>query len=315
MKPLNNLLDKIFGRLTVVSRGLNPGTRKNDTAAYWNCICSCGKTAVIRGYSLTTGKTQSCGCLKAEAPHLPFLPESQPKYTPEEAAARNAWRPRYSEMNFEDFYSLAQLNCHYCGSEPTLIRTSKRKDAVICKFNTLDRIDSELGYIIGNVVPACLICNGGKLNSTMQQFKDRVIRLINNLNRISPQQYRQTLSMGKPDKLHYAELTSAKAVYASYHDGDLSWEQFYQLATANCYYCLAEPSNRRNMSGARSSAEAKKNGTFIYNGLDAINNNLPHHCENVVPSCKYCNTAKSQLTLSEFNDWIKRLADHSHTWM
>src|SRR5271165_5617925 len=191
MKPINNLLEKIFGRLTVISRAPNPGTRKNDTAAYWNCICLCGKSAVIRGYSLTTGKTQSCGCLKLESPHLPFLPESQPKYTAEEAAARNAWRPRYSEMPFQEFYRLAQLNCHYCGAKPILVKTSVRKDSGIFTCNTLDRIDSSQGHIVGNVVPACLICNRAKLNSTLQQFKDRITRLIDNLDRVSPQPYRQ----------------------------------------------------------------------------------------------------------------------------
>jgi len=33
MKP-NNLLNQKFGRLTVLERADNPGTRKNDTAAY-----------------------------------------------------------------------------------------------------------------------------------------------------------------------------------------------------------------------------------------------------------------------------------------
>lgn len=67
MKPINNLLNKVFKRLIVIERTPNPGTRKNDTAAYWKCLCSCGNTAIIRGYSLTTDKTQSCGCLKLEA--------------------------------------------------------------------------------------------------------------------------------------------------------------------------------------------------------------------------------------------------------
>lgn len=37
MKPVNNLLNKKFGRLIVLERASNPETRKNDTAAYWKC--------------------------------------------------------------------------------------------------------------------------------------------------------------------------------------------------------------------------------------------------------------------------------------
>lgn len=313
MKPLNNLLDKVFGRLTVISRAPNPGTQKNDTAAYWNCICLCGKTAIIRGYSLTTGKTQSCGCLKAEAPHLLFLPESQPKYTPEEAAARLVWQSRYSEISFEDYYRLARLNCYYCGVEPNLLKTSIRKDAGIFKYNTLDRVDSDQGHVITNVVPACLICNRAKFNGTMQQFKDRVIRLINNLHGVSPQEYRQKLPIYDVGELHSSKFHCVECIYDNYHDGDLSLEQFYQLTMSKCYYCRAEPSNRRRDN--KEKTYRTREHDFIYNGLDRIDSNFPHHYDNIVPCCKYCNFAKLNLSISEFNDWIKRLADHSHTWM
>ncbi len=46
-----------FNRLTVVDYKENKG---------WICKCSCGKNLVVRSSDLTSGNTQSCGCLKTE---------------------------------------------------------------------------------------------------------------------------------------------------------------------------------------------------------------------------------------------------------
>lgn len=59
-----SLLGQTFGRLTVTKDlGRHPQGR-----SYWECVCSCPKQTVMRvkGYWLTSGNTQSCGCLRAE---------------------------------------------------------------------------------------------------------------------------------------------------------------------------------------------------------------------------------------------------------
>lgn len=65
----------------------------------------------------------------------------------------------------------------------------------------------------------------------------------------------------------------------------------------NCKYCNAIPANKINAYlGPRYLPEAKENGYFVYNGLDRVNNDLPHTLENCVPCCKFCNFAKNNLT-------------------
>jgi len=308
MKPLNDLIGQSFGRLTVIERAPNPGTRKNDTAAYWKCLCKCGKCVIIRGYSLTTGKTQSCGCLKLEAPHL--VPFSEPKYPPLEAAARLVWKRknRYSELPFEFFLKMCQENCFYCGAAPNLKCFAKRKDTQEFTYNTIDRLDSSKGHIIDNVVPACLICNRAKLDRSLEKFQQYIFALIHH-QRLIPQEYRD-VSMKIDvsllyDKNNYALIGSIKSAFDIYQNdrpGNLILEQFFQLTQMPCFYCGGEPFNKRNRYDKRSSAYAT--GTFIYNGLDRIDNALPHYYNNVVPSCKYCNSAKNNLTLDEFYKWV-----------
>lgn len=51
-----------FGRLTVS----NYAGKDKNRAALWECRCDCGNTKVIKGASLRSGSTQSCGCLNRE---------------------------------------------------------------------------------------------------------------------------------------------------------------------------------------------------------------------------------------------------------
>lgn len=57
---------KVFGRLTVLER---VGTKK-DGHSVWKCRCSCGSIVEVASNALTTGNTQSCGCLKKEQTSL-----------------------------------------------------------------------------------------------------------------------------------------------------------------------------------------------------------------------------------------------------
>jgi len=63
MKPVIDLTGRIFTRLTVLSEA----GRNNHKQVMWLCECSCGNKATIRGGSLKSGGTKSCGCLHKEA--------------------------------------------------------------------------------------------------------------------------------------------------------------------------------------------------------------------------------------------------------
>ena len=51
-----------FGRLTLIERVEN----NKFNQVQWKCRCDCGKEVIVKAYSLTTGQTKSCGCLKKE---------------------------------------------------------------------------------------------------------------------------------------------------------------------------------------------------------------------------------------------------------
>lgn len=106
-------------------------------------------------------------------------------------------------------------------------------------------------------------------------------------------------------------ITSARNVFNGYKDGNLTFEQFLELSQQNCYYCGNHPnkSNSYNRYKSRSNTVLSdiSSADFYYNGLDRLDSSRPHDLDNVVPCCKWCNSAKMERTSSEFEAWIDQL--------
>ena len=62
MPKIIDLTDQKFGRLTAVSVSVG-----SDGRNAWICRCDCGNEKTVPAIRLRTGKTQSCGCLRAES--------------------------------------------------------------------------------------------------------------------------------------------------------------------------------------------------------------------------------------------------------
>ncbi|WP_294338115.1 DUF2726 domain-containing protein [uncultured Clostridium sp.] len=60
-KKVRDLKECRFGRWTVLER-----EKFNKVGVYWRCRCDCGVEKIIRGTSLTSGNSTSCGCYASE---------------------------------------------------------------------------------------------------------------------------------------------------------------------------------------------------------------------------------------------------------
>lgn len=58
-RPVIDLAGSVFGRLTAIKIV----GRAHRGRALWECLCSCGKFAVVTSAHLRRGQTKSCGCL------------------------------------------------------------------------------------------------------------------------------------------------------------------------------------------------------------------------------------------------------------
>lgn len=73
-RPAENLIGRVFGKLTVVSKepSSEGGTR-------WGCACECGVRKTVRRTRLVTGTVRSCGCDRRRAVKVS---RAQPKRIP-----------------------------------------------------------------------------------------------------------------------------------------------------------------------------------------------------------------------------------------
>jgi 5-methylcytosine-specific restriction endonuclease McrA len=79
----------------------------------------------------------------------------------------------------------------------------------------------------------------------------------------------------------------------------LDTDLFRQLTTSSCHYCGAPPSRVKKRSDE----------SYVYNGIDRIDNAKGYEPENVVPCCWECNKSKGSKSYDDFMAWIKRIAD------
>lgn len=86
---------------------------------------------------------------------------------------------------------------------------------------------------------------------------------------------------------------------------ELTFEQFKDMVTENCFYCGVEP--RANSYSSESSVSVPMTG------VDRLDSSLGYSPDNCVPCCGTCNKAKLDRTPQEFIDWIRRAADHLRT--
>ena len=63
---IKGMVGRRFGKLTVVSRGPDELTKDGRRHIRWICKCDCGRMALMRGTSLRSGHTISCGCARVK---------------------------------------------------------------------------------------------------------------------------------------------------------------------------------------------------------------------------------------------------------
>lgn len=169
-RKAKNLVGRIFGMLTVVERADN-GRFGN---VRWLCKCGkCGEERIIFGSNLTRKRTKDCIKCSREISAGNILFSQYLK-----TALKN---DRGFELDREKFDAFIKSNCYYCGCPPSQIQKLRRKGKPIdvgFRYNGIDRINSEIGYIKDNVRPCCFSCNSMKSDMSISEFKQCVTKIV-----------------------------------------------------------------------------------------------------------------------------------------
>lgn len=166
-RPTVDISEQRFGKLTV----------KNylgiiNHVATWECLCDCGTITICTGNQLRTGRKKSCGCLKSDK----ALPGTERIFNDiYRSYKKHAFERNLSfDLTPEQFYTLTQGVCAYCGSTPSMIRTIRDRHFV---YNGVDRVDNSKGYSVENCVSCCEMCNWSKREKSVSEFLDWIKRV------------------------------------------------------------------------------------------------------------------------------------------
>ncbi len=77
-------------------------------------------------------------------------------------------KDRINELSQDDHASLVSSSCWYCNDQGS-------------PYIGIDRVDSEFGYIQGNVVPCCHSCNKMKMDMPQADFIEQVRKIAENV--------------------------------------------------------------------------------------------------------------------------------------
>lgn len=170
-KPRSDLSGKRFGRLVVLGHA---GKRGHHVA--WRVRCDCGNEVETLGITLKAGQVNSCGCLRDIED---ATSERAFKYLFWAYRGRAKNKAREFSLTQKEFRILTKQNCFYCNAKP-----AQRYYGKICRvstepyiYNGIDRLKSEIGYVLENCVPCCGFCNKMKLNHSVDAFMNQINKI------------------------------------------------------------------------------------------------------------------------------------------
>ena len=180
--PAHNRLSLVgqrFTRLTVLAY---VSVEEAKRQSVWLCKCDCGNEANVVGSYLTSGNVKSCGCYHAIRTRELFSGDpAEMRITKILCDYRKRSRIKGHEFSLSRsrFAALLDLSCHYCGAEPSNILTNHGQEL---RYQGIDRLDNDLGYVEGNVVPCCIVCNKMKKTMNYDEFISHVRRIADRFN-------------------------------------------------------------------------------------------------------------------------------------
>jgi len=165
-----DLTNRVFGDLTVLKQSdYVPPAGKHGHGAYWDCLCVCGSITHVISARLRNRKATGCSACYHRVSDLIGV-GANGLYAQYRNVARHKGKNRSAipfELTPEQFLRLVSGDCFYCGFEPQQVLRYYNGEFV---HNGIDRVDSNLGYIVDNCVPCCKICNYAKHNLSREEF-------------------------------------------------------------------------------------------------------------------------------------------------
>lgn len=182
-----NLSGNKFGLLTVLEPDKDYQKRNNlsNRNRYWKCRCECGNVAYAVTNELRAGIAKSCGCLRSkqnsQSHHWKGHGQISSHFFAQiiRSAANRGLVMQVTIEQLWDLFVKQNGKCALTGVDIKFAESHKENPTA-----SVDRIDSKLGYIVGNIQFVHKDINIMKLDHSQDRFVE-LCNLVSDYNRIS----------------------------------------------------------------------------------------------------------------------------------
>ncbi len=287
-----------FGKLIAIKDDIErPGKHR-----YIICECDCGNIKSIRKDALRNGKTSSCGCLKKEGKisligeRFGYLEVVQSAFSKNK---RTMWLCRCNCGKFKVIRGshLKRGEVKSCGCWE---KGGKRMDLKNKKFGRLLVLERVLNRK-GKTRWLCLCDCGNKKEIDTRHIVDKYsTNSCGCLLREHNKKHQLEKGRASLNKLFRRYVRGAKDRGFEFN---LNFDQFKKLTEQDCHYCGSAPSS---MVGGKTYY-----GSYTYNGIDRVDNNVGYNLDNCVSCCRICNKMKLKFSVNSFLEQIEKIYNTS----
>lgn len=175
-------------------------------------------------------------------------------------------------LSYDEAIAIMSSPCTYCNCPEFYV-------------NSMDRVDSSIGYVCKNVVAACHPCNLMKNDCNVFDFINRCIHLSKYHNR----KERPFSHLFDSKKVPVREDVYKRSAGERKHQYLLTTNEFQILTNQCCKYC----------------------GNGVNIGIDRVDSDGDYIFDNCVPCCKTCNQMKLNLSEQVFYEKFQQIAQRS----
>lgn len=174
--------NQIFGQWTTLEYLPKSEQRK---IGRWKCKCSCGNICLVKTNDLLHKKSSKCKtCSNRKNNFYKILPELGGCVNKILSSIKRSGFSRGLpfELTDKEILDLVFKPCFYCNRSSSNNAVTQRGDSL--KYNGIDRVDNNKGYVIDNVVTCCKYCNSSKMNLTVEEWLKNIANILQNKDKI-----------------------------------------------------------------------------------------------------------------------------------
>lgn len=141
-------------------------------------MCNCGEENTFEVLELLNGNITDCGCVELKKLHKGKLSNNDRCINTLYLVYKSGAKKRNLSFTLTkyEFGSFLFKPCHYCNTNPLGIwkktKSKRIKNQFVVKYNGIDRVNNDKGYIKHNCVTCCKICNKIKSKFGAKDFQE-----------------------------------------------------------------------------------------------------------------------------------------------